>query len=90
MPRALRIFLLALAILATLGVSVVSASHFDSSPDGCSICFVTHTVAFETPSMQPFCAPEMVGRTTVAVHVSGYTACASRTSSSRGPPTSSF
>jgi hypothetical protein len=60
MPRALRIFILTLAILATLGGSVASASHVDSSPNGCNICFVAHAVAFETPSAQPFCGrPEM-------------------------------
>jgi hypothetical protein len=90
MPRAVRVFLLALIVLATLGVSVASTSHFDSSPDGCSICFVSHTVAYETPSIEPFCGLGIVGRTTLAVHVSGYVACATRTSSSRGPPGSSF
>lgn len=90
MPRALRIFLLVLAIVATLGVSSASAAHFDSSPNGCSICFVAHTVADETPTMQPFCGPQMVGRATLACHVSGYIACPGRTSSSRGPPAPSF
>lgn len=90
MPRSARILLLALAVLATLGVSVASASHFDSSPDRCSICFVTHTVAFETPSIEPFCGLEIVGRATLAIHVSGYQACAGRTFSSRGPPFLSF
>jgi hypothetical protein len=89
MPRAVRVFLLILAIVATLGVSTASAAHFDSSPDGCSICFVAHTVAVESPSAQPFYGPEMVGRTTLACYVSGYKACASRTAASRGPPPSS-
>jgi hypothetical protein len=90
MPRAVRIFILALAILATLGVSVASASHFDASPNSCSICFAAHTVAFETPSIQLFCGPQMAGRATPASLVSGYQPCFSRTYSSRGPPSSSL
>jgi len=89
MPRALRIFVLTLAILATLGGSVASASHVDSSPNGCNICFVAHAVAFETPSAQPFCGrPEMAGRATLVPPVFGYQAYAGRPSCSRGPPLS--
>jgi hypothetical protein len=90
MPRAVRIILLTLAILATLGVSVASASHFDSSPNGCDLCFIAHTVAFETPSTHPFCGPQIVGLATVAPPVFGYRACATRHSCSRGPPLSSL
>jgi len=90
MPRAVRVLFLILAIVATLAVSSASAAHFDLSPGGCSICFVAHTVAVETPSIQPFSGPEILGRATVACYVSGYRACAGRTSSSRGPPPSSF
>ena len=90
MPRAVRIFLILLAVAATLGVSAASASHFDSSPDGCSLCFAAHTVAWETPAIEPFHGPELVGRATVVAYVSGYQACADRTPSSRGPPPSSF
>jgi len=90
MPRAARILILALAIFVTLGVSVASASHIDSSPNGCNICFVAHTVAFETPSAQPFCGPEMLGRATLVTPVIGYRACASRPSCSRGPPPASL
>jgi len=90
MPRAVRIFILAVAILATLGVSVASASHFDSSPNSCSLCFVAHTVAFETPTVQPVFGPEIVGRAASIPLVAGYRACATRTSSSRGPPSSSL
>ncbi len=86
MPRAARLLILALAILAMLGVSTVSASHFDSSPNNCSICFVAHTVALETPSVQPFVGPELVGRTAPAAPVFGYRACTARPFSSRGPP----
>jgi len=90
MPHSVRVVFLTLAILATLSVSVASASHIDSSPNGCNICFVAHTVAFETPSAQPFCGPEMVGRATLVAPVFGYRACDSRPSCSRGPPLSSL
>jgi hypothetical protein len=90
MPRSVRIFILALVVLATLGVSVASASHIDSSPNGCNICFVAHTVAFETPSAQPVCGLEMLGRTTLTPPVCGYLACAGRSSRSRGPPLASM
>ena len=90
MPRRARILILLLAIAATLGVSVASASHFDSSPNGCNLCFAAHTVAFETPSVQPFLGPELVGRSTVSAPVSGYQTCASDHSCSRGPPLSSL
>ncbi len=76
MPRAASIVVVALVILATLGVSVASASHVDSSPNGCNLCFVAHTVAFETPSAQLICRPEMVGRATLVTPVSGYQPCA--------------
>jgi hypothetical protein len=88
MPRAVTMFVLTLAILATLGVSVASASHFDSSPNGCSICFIAHTVVLDTPSAQPFCGPQIAGRATFSPPVFGYRACASRPSCSRGPPSS--
>jgi hypothetical protein len=86
MPRAVRTLVLALVILATLGVSVASASHIDSSPNGCNICFVAHTVAFETPSAQPFCGLEMLCRALFTPLVCGYIACAGQASCSRGPP----
>jgi hypothetical protein len=89
MPRALRICVLMLAIFAMLGVSAASAMLIDSSPNGCNICFVAHTVAFETPSAQPLFGPEIVGRATLVPAVFGYRACASRHSCSRGPPVSS-
>jgi hypothetical protein len=88
MPRALRIVILTLAIVATLGVSVASASHVDSSPNGCNICFVAHAVAFQTPVAQPFCGPELAGRTILVAPVFGYEACAGQPSCSRGPPLS--
>jgi hypothetical protein len=90
MPRAVRIFVLTLAIMATLGVYVASASHIDSSPNGCNICFAAHTVAFETPSAQPFYALELAGDATLTPLVSGYQACAGRPPCSRGPPLSSL
>jgi hypothetical protein len=86
MPRAVRTLVLALVILATLGLSVASASHVDSSPNGCNICFVAHTVAFETPSAQPFCGLEFLGRAALMPPVCGYIACAGQPSCSRGPP----
>ena len=86
MPRVLKIAVLILAIVATLGVSVASASHVDSSPNGCNLCFVAHTVAYETPAAHLIFGPEIVGRTTLVMPVSGYQACAEKTSSSRGPP----
>lgn len=88
MPRPFRIFILLLAISATLCVSVASASHVHSSPNGCNLCFVAHTVAFETPFTQPICGPEIAGRATLITPVVGYQACAGRASCSRGPPLS--
>jgi hypothetical protein len=88
MPRALRTVVLILAIFATLGVSVASTTHVDSSPNGCNLCFVAHTVAFETPSAHLIFGPEMVGRATLVLPVSGYRACTCRPSLSRGPPPS--
>jgi hypothetical protein len=89
MPRAVRTLVLALVVLATLGVSVASASHIDSSPNGCNICFVAHTVAFETPSAQVFCGLEFLSRTALMPPVCGYIACAGQPSCSRGPPLAS-
>jgi hypothetical protein len=86
MPRGVRILILMLAIAATLGLSVASASHIDSSPEGCNLCFAAHTLAFETPAAQPFCGPQILGRATLAPPVCGYRACANRHSCSRGPP----
>ena len=90
MPRALRILILVVAIAATLGLSVASASHVDSSPNGCNLCFVAHTVAFETPAAQPFYGPELVGLATLVSPVFGYRACAIKHSCSRGPPATSL
>jgi hypothetical protein len=89
MPRATRIPILALMIVAMLGLSIASASHIDSSPNGCNICFVAHTVAFETPSVQPFRGPEIVGRAPLVTPVVGYQTCTSQPSCSRGPPLAS-
>jgi len=89
MPRAVRTLILALVILATLGISVASASHVDSSPNGCNICFIAHTVAFEAPAAQLLFGPEIVGRATLTPLVCGYLACAGQSSCSRGPPLAS-
>lgn len=86
MPRRFRIAVLVLAVMAMLGVSVASASHVDSSPNGCNLCFVAHTVAYETPVAQLIFAPEPVGRTAAPAHAPVYQARAVRTSLSRGPP----
>jgi hypothetical protein len=86
MRPAVRILILALVTFVTLGVSVASAAHVDSSPNSCNICFVAHAVAFETPSVQPFCGPEMVGRAAPIALVVGYQARSARPSFSRGPP----
>jgi hypothetical protein len=90
MPRALRILILTVAIVATLGLSVASAAHVDTSPDGCNICFVAHTVAFETPATQLFNGPQIVGLATLVPPVFGYRACVSKHSCSRGPPSISL
>jgi hypothetical protein len=90
MSRAARILILALAICATLGVSTASVSHIDSSPNGCSVCFTAHAVAFETPSAQLFFGPEMTGRTAFLLPANEYQACVSRVFCSRGPPPSSL
>jgi hypothetical protein len=90
MPRTLRILILTLAIFATLGLSVASAAHVDSSPNGCNICFVAHTVAIQTPAIQPFHGLQIVGLATCAAPESGYRLCAARQLSSRGPPVSAL
>jgi hypothetical protein len=90
MPRPLRILILALAIFATLGLSVASAAHVDSSPNGCNICFVAHAVAIETPAIQPFHGPQLVGFATLVARESGYRPCTARQFSSRGPPVSAL
>jgi hypothetical protein len=89
MPQVVRMFVLALVIVATLGISAASTTHIDSSPNGCSLCFIAHTVAYEMPSAQPFCGLEMVGRTQPALPVIGYLACDTQPSCSRGPPLAS-
>ncbi len=86
MFRALRIAVLILAIVATLGVSVASASHVDSSPGGCNLCFVAHTVAFETPAAHLIFAPEILGAAPPADSGPDYLAHGSKPSFSRGPP----
>ena len=86
MLKILKIAVLVLAIVATLGVSVASASHVDSSPNGCNLCFVAHSVAFETPAAHLIFGPQIVGRTTVAAPEPDYQARAVQTSLSRGPP----
>ena len=86
MPRTARILILALAIFATLGLSVASATHIDSSPGDCTICFVAHTVAFETPAIHPLWVPGVVSLTFESAPVVGYRACGARHVSSRGPP----
>jgi len=90
MPRALRILILIVAIGTTLGLSAASASHVDSSPGNCTLCFVAHTVAFETPAVQPYFGPQLVGLATLVPPVFGYRACAGKHTCSRGPPPSSL
>jgi hypothetical protein len=84
--RFFKIAVLILAIVATLGVSVASASHVDSSPSGCNLCFVAHTVAYETPAAHLVFGPVLVSHAAVVTPVFRYQACAVPTSLSRGPP----
>jgi hypothetical protein len=86
MPRLLKIAVLILAIVATLGVSVASASHVDSSPNSCNLCFVAHTVAFETPAAHLIFGSAVIGRASVVVAASNYQPRTGKTSLSRGPP----
>jgi|GEM_PF-3343497 len=94
MPRAVRIFILALAIVATLGVATASVlpAHFheDSSQNNCSICFVAHTAGVETPSVQPVYGLELAGQATLTLPFFGYQAFAAQPHCSRGPPSSSL
>jgi hypothetical protein len=80
------LLVIVVAIGAMLGASVASVSHVDSSPGGCNLCFVAHTVAFETPAAHLIFGPEVVGRTTVPAPEPVYQARAVQTSLSRGPP----
>jgi hypothetical protein len=86
MSRRSRILILVLIIATTLGLSVVSAAHVDASPNGCNICFVAHTVAYETPAVQPIHAPEILGFAAPVALIFGYRPYAFRQVSSRGPP----
>ena len=90
MPRALKVFVLLLAILATLGVSFASASpahsHLNSSARGCDICLTAHLAADETPAIQPVNGPVLLGRTTLELPLVNYQPYAGQPCCSRGPP----
>jgi hypothetical protein len=91
LPRAFfRLFVLILAIAATLNITLASTSpahlHLNSSSSRCDLCFTAHSTTFETPAALPVYGPAIEGRATPLLPVFGYQACNSRIYSSRGPP----
>jgi hypothetical protein len=94
-PRTFRIAVIALAILATLGVSMASesAAHFHAKPpaSGCDICFTAHLSSGPAGSAQPVLnAPQLRWQFTPGTAFAGYRFLQSSTSLTRGPPSSSL
>jgi hypothetical protein len=90
-PRGFKLFVLILAIAATLNITLASTSpahlHLDSSSPGrCDLCFTANTTVFETPAAQPIYGPEIAGRTALILPFFGYEGCNSQPHCSRGPP----
>jgi hypothetical protein len=90
-----RVFILLLAIAATLNITLASTSpahlHLDSSsPNRCDLCFTAHTTVFETPAVLPVYGPEIAARTAPILPFFGYEASEGRRHCSRGPPASSL
>jgi hypothetical protein len=96
LPPTFRLFVLILAIAATLNITLASTSpahlHLtsSSSQNRCDLCFTANTTAFETPAAQPIYGPEIAGRTALILPFFGYEACNSQPHCSRGPPFSSL
>ena len=91
MPRAMRIAVLLLAIVATLGVSAASSSpahnHAGQPANGCEICFTAHLVSVAPQGIvQLLHAPDVQGRITQATALAGYCLLRSSASVTRGPP----
>jgi hypothetical protein len=93
----IRLFVLILAIAATLNITLASTSpahlHLNSSPSSqnrCDLCFTANTTAFETPATQPVYGPEIAGRTALILPFFGYEARNNQSHCSRGPPFSSL
>ena len=92
MTRAVKAFVLLVALAAMLCVSTVSASpahwHEDAAAPGrCELCITAaHVVAYETPSVQPLPAPEVSGRFTLPLVFWGYDPVSIDCFCSRGPP----
>jgi hypothetical protein len=90
MPRTVRIIILAVALVAALGLATVSSSpahvHTKASPAGCDICFVAHAPAVETPALHLVHAPEIAGRAAPYLLFFEYEPESTRTLGSRGPP----
>jgi hypothetical protein len=94
-PRGFKLFVLILAIAATLNITLASTSpahlHLTSSSQNrCDLCFTVNTTAFETPAAQPIYGPEIAGRTALILPFFAYEACNSQPHCSRGPPFSCF
>jgi hypothetical protein len=89
-------FVLLLAIAATLNITLASTSpahlHLgsSSSQNRCDLCFTAHTATFETPAAHPIFGPEIEGRTALILPFFGYHGCTGRIHCSRGPPSSSL
>jgi hypothetical protein len=91
MPRALRIAVLILAIVATLGVSAASSSpahnHAGQPANGCDICITAHLVSIAPQGIVHLLqAPDVQGRLTQATALAGYCLLRSSASVTRGPP----
>jgi hypothetical protein len=95
LPGAFRVFVLLLAIAATLNITLASTSpahlHLNSSsPTRCDLCFTANTTTFESPAVLPVYGPEITGRTAPALPFFGYQPRTCNRPCSRGPPASSL
>ena len=92
MIRAIKVFVLLVALAAMLGVATVSASpaHWqeDSAASGrCELCITAaHLTAYEAPPVLLLPAPEISERSGQPLVVFGYEPVSSVCFCSRGPP----
>lgn len=94
MNRALKTFVLLVALAAMLGVASASVTpahwHHDSAPGRCDLCFTAHVAAFESSSVDGLPEPEVSGQVAITVLFFGYKPATAVSSSSRGPPAGSL
>jgi hypothetical protein len=95
MPRALRIAVLLLAIVATLGVSMAAESpahfHLKQPANGCDLCFTAHLTARPAGSVvHVLPAPQTQSHFVSGAVALGYQSLQSKSSLTRGPPSLSL